>query len=79
MGDAELRALADRSLVAKIRLICAREFNLDPSYDFFYLNYNEGESADAALLRLFQEEHEDQRSRGYAPTFRDVILTLCHG
>lgn len=72
-------ALERASLVAKIRLACARQFDQDPDYPFFNANYLPGESADDALVRLFNEELEAQRSRGREPGTEYVIDTLIHG
>lgn len=74
-----LDELADRSLVARIRLVCARELEQQPEYDFFHMDYADGESADAALLRLYREELRAQTARGWNPRVEDIVLTLCHG
>lgn len=60
-------------LVAKIRTICSREFDALYTDRFFELDYEEGETADHALVRLFRHERPNH------DTDEEAILVLCHG
>lgn len=64
--DARLRA-------AFIRGICAREFDMDADYPYFSEDYRPGESADAALVRMFYAERPNH------DTDEATVLVMCHG
>lgn len=70
------------TMLSEIRRVCAREFELPSSHRFFDSDYEPGESADAALLRIFCAEAAAMYSHGSLganETHEDVIEVLCHG
>lgn len=84
MGDIETEILLasdklyDAGVVARIRMICAREFGVDESYPFFWADYRDGETADEALLRLYNQE---RRAQGITDrtAIDEIAMVLCHG
>jgi len=77
-GDGAERLPA--GLADEIRSICAREFDMPADSEFFSMDWLPGESADAALLRIFCAEHDVQTAqRGAGWSVEQTVLVLIYG
>lgn len=72
-GEGDGSEYLDRDLVNFIRTICVREFGSAFDFPFFKMDYLPGESADAALVRIFSAE------RKHHATDKDTVMVMIYG
>ena len=65
----------NKGLITKIRKQLAIIFNKPENYNYFSADYEEGETADEAITRLFLEEQECQENK----TDEQIIDILAFG
>jgi hypothetical protein len=70
---AEPQRWLDKAKIMFIRAVCAKELGASVNFPFFRDSWNEGETGDEALLRIFHAERPNQDSD------LDTVLVMCHG